>query len=263
MDRAVEAFLGAAGQRFRAYVEGVAQSLGHADRREPLRGYLTGLVLPGARKSVEPMAALLAPERVRQTPQSLHHLVADAPWDEGPALKAVREYARAAIERRGPIEAWIVDDTGIPKKGRRSVGVARQYCGQLGKQDNCQVAVTLSVANQQASLPIAYRLYLPEAWATGRARRRKAGVPAASGFLTKPEIALEQIIEAVEQGMPGKVVLADAGYGNDSKFRHGLEALGLAYVVGVQSTTSVWREGRAPLARRRYRGCGTAQTLAP
>ena len=161
MGSAVKAFLGAAEQRFRAYVERLAQSLGHADRHEPLRGYLTGLVLPGARKSVEPMAALVAPQRVRQTHQSLHHLVADAPWEDEAVLKAVREYARAAIEERGPIQAWNVDDTGMPKQGQHSVGVARQYCGQLGKQDNCQVAVTLAIANETASLPIAYQLYLP------------------------------------------------------------------------------------------------------
>ncbi len=154
MGKAVEAFLGAAAQRFQAYVERLAQSLGHADRREPLRGYLTGLVLPDARKSVEPLAALVAPERVRQTHQSLHHLVADAPWQDEGVLKPVREYVLAAIEERGPIQAWIVDDTGIPKKGQHSVGVARQYCGQLGKQDNCQVAVTLAVANDVASLRI-------------------------------------------------------------------------------------------------------------
>jgi SRSO17 transposase len=134
MGSAVKAFLGTAEQRFRAYVERLAQSLGHADRHEPLRGYLTGLVLPGARKSVEPMAALVAPERVRQTHQSLHHLVADAPWEDEAVLKAVREYALAAIEEHGPIQAWIVDDTGMPKKGQHSVEVARQYCGQLGNR---------------------------------------------------------------------------------------------------------------------------------
>ncbi len=207
------------------------------------------------------MAALLAPERVRQTHQSLHHLGADAAWADDAVLKAVREYALAAIERRGRIEAWLVDDTGIPKKGRHSVGVARQYCGQLGKRDNCQVAVTLSVANEQASQPIAARRYLPEAWATDRARRRQAGAPEAIGFLPKPEIALEQIPAAVEQGRPGTVVLADAGYGNDRKFRPGLEALGLEYALGVQSTTSVWREGSGPLAPRRYRGHGPPPKL--
>jgi SRSO17 transposase len=256
MGKAVEVFLGATAQRFGVYVERMAQSLGHADRHEPLRGYLTGLVLPGARKSVEPMAALLAPERVRQTHQSLHHLVADAPWEDEAVLKAVREYALAAITQRGPIEAWIVDDTGIPKKGRHSVGVARQYCGQLGKQDNCQVAVTLSVANEAASQPIAYQLYLPEPWASDRRRRRQARVPEEIRFLTKPEIALEQITAAVEQGVPAGVVLADAAYGNDSKFRQGLEALGVEYIVGVQSTTTVWPEGSRPLAPPAYRGCG-------
>jgi len=261
MGKAVEAFLGAAAQRFGVYVEGLAQSLGHADRHQPLRGYLTGLVLPGARKSVEPMAALLAPQRVRQTHQSLHHLVADAPWEDEAVLKAVREYALAAITQRGPIEAWIVDDTGIPKKGRHSAGVARQYCGQLGKQDNCQVAVTLSVANEAASQPIAYQLYLPEVWASDRRRRGKAGVPAEVRFLTKPEIALEQLTAAVEQGVPAGVVLADAAYGNDSKFREGLEALGLEDIVGVQSTTTVWPEGDMPLAAPPYRGCGRAPKL--
>ena len=261
MSSAVKAFLGVAGQRFRVYVERLAQSLGHADRHEPLRGYLTGLVLPGARKSVEPMAALVAPERVRQTHQSLHHLVADAPWDDAAVLKAVREYALAAIEERGPIQAWIVDDTGIPKKGQHSVGVARQYCGQLGKQDNCQVAVTLALTNEAASLPIAYRLYLPEQWASDRARRRRAGVPEELGFLTKPEIALEQITAAVAQGVPAGVVLADAAYGNDSKFRQGLEALGLQYVLGVQSTTTVWPKGSMPLTPPAYRGCGRPSKL--
>lgn len=261
MGEAVEAFVGTAAQRFRLYVERLGHSLGHADRREPLRGYLTGLVLPGARKSVEPMAALLAPERVRQTHQSLHHLVADAPWEDEAVLKAVREYALAAMEARGPIQAWIVDDTGMPKKGQHSVGVARQYCGQLGKQDNCQVAVTLAVATEGASLPIAYQLYLPEQWASDRRRRRKAGVPEEVGFLPKPEIALAQITAAVEQGVPGGVVLADAAYGNDSKFRQGLEALGLQYVLGVQSTTTVWPEGQGPLAPHSSGGRGRPPKL--
>jgi SRSO17 transposase len=253
MGKAFEVFVGAAAERFQAYVERLAQSLGHADRHEPLRGYLTGLVLPGARKSVEPMAALLAPTRVRQTHQSLHHLVADAPWEDEVVLQAVREYALAAIEKRGPIEAWIVDDTGMPKKGQHSVGVARQYCGQLGKRDNCQVAVTLSVAHEAASLPIAYQLYLPEVWASDRRRRRKAGVPEELDFLTKPELALRQITAAVEQGVPVGVVLADAAYGNDSKFRQGLEALGLEYALGIQSTTTVW-SGSGPRARPASRG---------
>src|SRR5690349_11292016 len=161
-------------ERFGDYVERLGDVLGHADRRAPLRSYTTGLLLPGERKSVEPMAARLDPGRVGAAHQSLHHFVAKAAWDDAALLRAVRDYALPALLERGPIRAWIVDDTGLPKKGRLAVGVARQYCGQLGKRDNCQVAVTLSAANEAASLPVAYRLYLPEAWAADPARRATA-----------------------------------------------------------------------------------------
>src|SRR5450756_549100 len=135
------------------------------------------LLLPGDRKSVEPMAALTAPARTAPKHQSLLHFVAQAPWSDQAVLTKVRQIALPGIEAHGAIEAWIIDDTGFPKKGRHSVGVARQYCGQLGKQDNCQVAVSLSLANHHASLPVAWRLYLPEAWANDADRRGKAGVP--------------------------------------------------------------------------------------
>src|SRR5918912_3433016 len=128
------------------------------------------------------------PDRVQAMHQSLHHLVAKADWSDEAVLDAVRAHVLPAIERHGPIRYWIVDDTAFPKKGTHSVGVARQYCGQLGKQDRCQVAVSLSVANDHASLPIAYRLFLPEAWANDPARRAKAGVPAAITFDTKTAI---------------------------------------------------------------------------
>ncbi len=147
--------------------------------------------MPAERKSVEPMAAMTAPARAAAQHQSLLHFVGQAPWSDAAVLTKVRGLVLPAIERAGPIEAWIIDDTGFPKKGRHSVGVARQYCGQLGKQDNCQVAVTLSLANRRASLPVAYRLYLPQEWADDPARRQKAGVPEAITFQTKPEIALD------------------------------------------------------------------------
>src|SRR6187397_3752177 len=175
------------------YVERLGDVLGHADRRAPLRAYCTGLLLPGERKSVEPMAARLDPGRVGAAHQSLHHFVAKAAWDDAALLGAVRDYALPALLERGPVRAWLVDDPGLPKKGKLSVGGARQYCGQLGKRDNCQVAVTLSVATGHASLPVAYRLHLPEAWADDPARRALAGVPEEVGFATKPEIALDQI----------------------------------------------------------------------
>src|SRR3954452_13313370 len=125
-------------ERFAAYVEALAEVIGHADRAEPLRDYCRGLLLPGERKSVEPIAAVTAPARVSAKHQSLLHFVANAPWSDERVLGRIQELALPLIEERGAIEAWIIDDTGFPKKGRHSVGVARQYCGQLGKQDNCQ-----------------------------------------------------------------------------------------------------------------------------
>jgi SRSO17 transposase len=243
-------------ERFGEYVERLGDTLGHADRRAPLRAYCTGLLLPGERKSVEPMAARVDPARVGAAHQSLHHFVAKAAWDDAALLAAVRAYALPALQERGPVRAWLVDDTGLPKKGKLSVGVARQYCGQLGKQDNCQVAVTLSVATGHASLPIAYRLYLPEAWAADPARRAMAGVPEEVAFATKPAIALDQIRQALADGVPPGVVVTDAGYGNDTDFRDGVTARGLPYVAGILGTTSLWPPGAGPLPPARWSGKG-------
>ena len=214
--------------RFAAYVEALAEVIGHADRARPLNDYCVGLLMPGERKSVEPMAAIVAPSRVSAKHQSLLHLVGEAPWSDEAILDKVRELVLPSIERQGPVEAWIIDDTGIAKKGTHSVGVARQYCGRLGKQDNCQIAVTLSVANHAASLPIAYRLYLPEAWANDPARRKKAHVPKEVEFRTKPQIALDQIRAAHAAGVAPGVVLADAGYGVNGGFRAGVDGVGSA-----------------------------------
>jgi SRSO17 transposase len=247
--------------RFSAYVEALTAALGHADRAKPFRSYCTGLLLPCPRKSVEPIAARIEPARVQAAHQSLHHLVANADWSDEAVLTAVRERLLPEIERHGAIRAWIVDDTGFPKKGTHSVGVARQYCGQLGKQDNCQVAVSLSIANTHASLPIAYRLYLPEAWANDPIRRSEAGVPEAVRFETKPQIALGQIRAALAAGIQPAVVLTDAGYGVDTDFRDGLTGLHLLYAVGVPSSTSVWTPGTAPLPPKRWRGFGRPPSL--
>lgn len=243
-------------QRFEAYVGALTGVIGHADRAGPLRDYCTGLLLPVARKSVEPMAAATAPARVSAQHQSLLHFVGQAGWSDEAVLAKVRDLVLPVIERSGPIRAWIVDDTAIPKKGRHSVCVARQYCGQLGKQENCQVAVTLSVANDAGSLPLAYRLYLPESWAGDSERRRKAGIPEAVGFQTKPAVALDQIRAAVAAGVAPGVVLADAGYGNDTGFRSAVTDLGLSYVMGVQGSTSVWPPGTGPLPPKPWSGRG-------
>ena len=150
---------------------------------------------------------------------------------------------------------------GFPKKGRHSVGVARQYCGQLGKQDNCQVAVSLSLANAHASLPVAYRLYLPEDWAGDAARRRKAHVPKEIGFKTKPEIALEQIRAACEAGLPRGVVLMDAGYGANTRLRRSIAELGLTYVAGILPNTTVWAPGMSPARPKAWSGRGRPPSL--
>src|SRR4051794_33422674 len=212
------------GGRVGSYVERLGDVLRHAHPRGPLRATTPGRPRRGGRKGVEPMAARVEPFRVGAAHQSLHHFVAKAGWDDAALLSAVRAYALPAIEGHGPVRAWLVDDTGLPKKGRLSVGVARQYCGQLGKRESCQVAVTLSVASEAASLPIAYRLYLPEAWADDPERRAMAGVPEEVAFATKPAIALEQIRQAVADGVPPGVVVTDAGYGNDTDFREGVTA---------------------------------------
>jgi SRSO17 transposase len=237
--------------RFVRYVAGLASVIGHVDRAGPLRDYCIGLMLPGDRKSVEPMAARTAPGRTSAQHQSLLHFVGVASWSDAQVLGKVREMVLPEIERHGPIEAWIIDDTGFPKKGEHSVGVARQYCGQLGKQENCQVAVSLSIANHHASLPVRYQLYLPKEWAKDRGRRRKTGVPKEITFKTKPQIALEQLKWACEAGLPRGVALFDPGYGNDAKFRTGVSALGLTYVAGVQSNILVFPPGTGPRRKGR------------
>lgn len=234
-------------KRFAAYMDGLANAAGHEDRHMPLKHYCRGLLLPGKRKSIEPMAARLDAARVQPLRQSLHHLVAKAPWSDETLLEQVRDQVLPAMEQHGKVVAWIVDDTGFPKKGRHSVGVTRQYCGQVGKQENCRIAVSLSVATWGSSLPIAYRLYLPKEWAEDAERRKKTEVPAEIKFQTKPAIALEQIRAAVTADVPGGVVLADAAYGINTEFRDGLSKLGLRYVVGVQTTMTVWAPGQEPL----------------
>jgi SRSO17 transposase len=211
-----------------------------------LMDYCRGLMLPIDRKSVEPLAAYADPMHVGAKHQALHHFVAKSDWSDVALLDRVRQWVLPELG----VESgtfWIIDDTGIPKKGKCSVGVARQYCGQLGKQDNCQVAVSLSLATERGSLPVGYRLYLPAEWAQDAQRRFKVGVPETMTFATKPDIALSLIRNALEKGVPPGIVLADAGYGNDTAFRDCLTGLNLPYVVGVSPQTKVWAPGVEPL----------------
>ncbi len=253
--------------RFVAYVDSLAGVLGHADRAGPLMDYCTGLLMPCERKSVEPIASMVSPARAAAAHQSLLHFVGQSGWSDEAMLAKVRELAAPAFAAHGGVESWIVDDTGFQKKGSHSVGVARQYCGRLGKTDNCQIAVTLSIANHHASLPIAYRLYLPETWANDAERREKAHVPEEVEFKTKPQIALAQIEAAVKDGVDKGVVLTDAAYGCDGDLprrRHGagaalcggraIDAVGLASRRRALAAQALERPGAqafAPATRRR------------
>lgn len=237
-------------QRFERYCDIMVAALQHADREQPARQYLQGLVLPGERKSVEPMAARVAPDRVPAVHQSMHHLVAQSDWSDAALLAAVADAVLPKLTRDGAAVHWIIDDTGMPKQGQHSVGVAHQYCGQTGKQDNCQVAVSLSLATQAGSLPIGYRLYLPRTWAEDSARRRKAGVPDEVGFTTKPALALAHIQAAVDAGYPRGTVLADAAYGDETAWREAVAGLGLHYAVGVRPATTVWWGKHQPARAR-------------
>lgn len=239
MDRKLE-------ERFEHYGDVIASALSHADRKLPSQWYLKGLMLPGGRKSVEPMAARVQPQNVRSAHQSMHHLVADADWSDQGLLAAVATQVLPALRKKSATCHWIVDDTGFSKKGRHSVGVARQYCGRLGKTDNCQVAVSLSIANEHGSLPVGYRLYLPEEWAQDAARRKKAGVPDQVVFQTKTALAMEQIDGALAAGIPTGVLLADAAYGTETRWRDQLTERGLLYMVGVRSNTKVWWGSHQP-----------------
>ena len=242
--------------RFATYLGDLASVLGDGRRVGPLTSYCTGLLLPADRKSVEPMAALTAPDRTAAQHQSMLHFVGQGDWSDAAVLERIRAQVLPRLQTQGAISAWILDDTGFPKKGKHSVGVARQYCGQLGKQDNCQVAVSLSLANDHASLPVAYQMYLPDTWASDAERRAKAGVPETITFKTKPRIALDQLAWACDAGLPRGVVLADAGYGAEAKFRNGISALRLRYVAGIKSTTNVWAPGTSALPPPAYSGRG-------
>jgi len=247
--------------RFERYADVMIESLGHADRATPARWYLRGLMLPGKRKSVEPMAARVHPQDVRSAHQSMHHLVADSEWSDKALLLAVAAEVVPVLSQAGRAPCyWILDDTGFRKYGKHSVGVARQYCGQLGKTENCQVAVSLSLATAGGSVPLDYRLYLPKEWTEDKRRCERAGVPKEVAFATKGEIAWAQIEAALAAGIPRGPVLIDAGYGDEAALRDRLSAQGLIYAVGIRPATAVWCEGHEPGPTPDKQGRGRRRT---
>ena len=244
---------------FEQYLDHLCEVLHRVERSTGLKDYCRGLMLPIARKSVEPLAACSDPLHVAAKHQSMHHFVAKSEWSDTAVMSCVRDWVVPTLGLDSGCY-WIIDDTGFPKKGKHSVGVARQYCGQLGKQDNCQVAVSLSLASEQGSVPIAYQLYLPKDWAADPERRKTAGVPADIAFATKPEIALAQMRRAIASGVQRGVVLADAGYGDETAFRDGITDLGMLYAVGIRPATTVWAPGTAPLPPKPWVGRGIRPT---
>lgn len=240
---------------FDRYMTHLCEGLGHADRHQSLLDYCSGLMLPIERKSVEPLAAQAAPRNVRAKHQSLHHFVANSGWSDQMLLERVRAWVQPQLQlERGAY--WIIDDTGHPKCGRHSAGVARQYCGQLGKRDNCQVAVSLSLATAAGSVPLDYELYVPQEWIKDAKRRRAAGIPEELRFRTKQQMALEQIERAHARGVAPGIVLADADYGRDTALRERVAALGLRYAVAVRGDVTVWPLGTGPLPAAPYSGRG-------
>lgn len=221
------------------YIDWLTDGMGRSERREALGLYLTGLLLDGERKSIEPLAARLVDDQseIEGMRQRLQQCVSVSQWAE---REVFRRLAIKVDDELPEIEAFVIDDTGFPKKGEHSVGVTRQYSGTLGRIENCQVAASLHLAGERGSSCIGLRLYLPEEWVNDRRRCRKAGIPADVRFQTKWEIAIDLLDDAIAAGVRSHIALADSGYGDSRDFRNALRERGLEYAVGVHHPTVVW-----------------------
>jgi SRSO17 transposase len=220
--------------RLVGFVEGVAARLPLRRQRENALLYVRGLVEQGGRKSLQPTLFRLEQPSARY--ESLQQFLADSPWQ--PEL-----LVRACAERLAPqigVTAWVVDDTGIVKDGRHSPGVKRQYSGTLGKIGNCQITVSVHAVGERGTLPLGWRLYLPEEWCEDQERRRKAKIPDEVAFATKPQLAGDLCEQAAGWELPTAPILADSAYGDDAGFRGRLAEHGLTYVVAVRAETSVY-----------------------
>jgi SRSO17 transposase len=233
------------------FLTGLLEPLGRRERRQWGSVYVRGLLLDGERKSIERLAARLPEGNV----QAMQQLIGQSPWAWAPVWERLAQRMTAELR---PDPVWVVDDTGFPKQGQPSVGVARQYSGTLGKTANCQVAVSLHQVGAEASTILDGRLYLPESWTQDAPRRAAAGIPAEVKFQTKGQLALALIDEARAWGLRCGVVLADAGYGEISAFRQGLETRPLAYAVSIPSTVRGWTK---PPRVQKTRGRGRRPTV--
>jgi len=222
-------------QRLTAFLDDLLAPLGRKERRHWARVYVQGLLLDGERKSIEPMADRIPGADV----QALRQFVGQSPW----AVEAVqRQLARKVVDLLSRPEVWILDETSFPKAGDHSVGVARQYCGALGKVANCQVAVTLHWSSAEASCPLGWRLYLPQAWIEDKERAREVKLPEGLVYRSQTELAVELIDQMLSWEVPRLPVVADSAYGNTFEFREQLRRRGLSYVVAVEPKTVVWKQ---------------------
>ncbi len=231
------------------YLDYITNDMGRPERRRAMAMYLTGLLLGGERKTAVSMAKKLAEhdDEAEGMRQRLQQCVTISSW----ADEEIRRRLALRFEKKLKPEAFLVDDTGFPKKGRHSVGVHRQYSGTLGRVDSCQVMTSLHVATDDASGCIGMQLYLPEVWADDLPRRRKVGVPDDIVFKTKWQIAIDLLDEALEWGMPRRLVIADAGYGDSTEFRDALVERDCPYLVGISGERLIWPPGSKPRQPRR------------
>ncbi len=250
-------------QRLEAYLCGIGSLLGDKRRRQSFAMYACGLFGEGDRKSAEPVAARLCgdPERAEMTHQKLLHFLARSEWQDRPVRMHSARFGLQEMQRRRAITHWIIDDTGFLKQGKCSPGVKRQYTGSAGKVTNCQVAVSLTLSNEQTQLPIDFALFVPEDWAADRERCAAAKIPESIGYKPKWQLAVDMIEAAIADDLPRGVVLADADYGNKMGFRDALDERGLQYAVAVQLTTRV-RQVHSGGARRRVGKAMSVEELA-
>ncbi len=223
--------------RLEAFLAELLEPVGRLERRRWGNAYVRGLLLDGERKSIEPMAARLPDGNV----QAMQQFVGQSPWEHGPVRKKLAEWM---VGEMVPAVAWIVDDTGFPKQGKHSVGVARQYSGTLGKVGNCQIAVSLHLATADVCMPINFELYFPKTWTDDPARMKEAGVPDGYTFKPKWQIALDLIDQAVSWDLPKGVVVCDCAYGKGNPFREGIIDRELFYVAEIEAKTIVFDEPR-------------------
>ena len=219
---------------FGAFMEPLVEGLGRSERREGAALYVQGLLMPGGRKSVEPMA-----ERLGVDKQKLQQFISDSPWESQVVWEALR---REVVPALGAIDSWIVDETGWVKQGNKSVGVAPQYCGSVGKKANCQVSVHIALSNAEAAAPVAARLFLPQSWIDDKQRRQRAGIPEEVAFRSKPQIALDLVKQLLECGLEAAPLLGDCQYGHSGPLREGLRQLGCPYLLQIESTLKACRQ---------------------